>query len=90
MATSSRMVPANKPEIVTAPAIEAHEGEDAKVQAATYDYMKAYYAAQPRVSIKCQEDQWVQVNGYTFIIKGGERVMVPKDIADLLEEAGRI
>jgi hypothetical protein len=52
--------------------------------------MRDYYAKQPKVQVKCREDQWVQVNGYTFIIKGGEKVMVPKDIADVLEECGRI
>ena len=52
--------------------------------------MRDYYAAQPRVSVRPLNDEWVQVNGYTFIIKGGERVEVPRDIADMLEESGRI
>ena len=52
--------------------------------------MREYFASQPKVSIKTREDQWVQVNGYTFIIKGGERVDVPEDVFKLLDEAGRI
>jgi hypothetical protein len=84
------MATANKPEIVKAPSLDDHAGEDEKAQTATFDYMKAYFAAQPKVSVKCQEDQWVQVNGYTFIIKGGERVQVPQGVADILEESGRI
>ena len=56
----------------------------------TEETMRAYYAAQPKVSIRTKEDQWVQTKGYTFIIKGGERVDVPKGIAEILEESGRI
>jgi hypothetical protein len=56
----------------------------------TENTMRDYFAAQPKVSIRTREDEWVQVNGYTFIIKKGERVEVPKDIADILEESGRI
>jgi hypothetical protein len=73
--------------------VESPAGFDtATVQAAkmTENYMRDYYAKQPKVSIKCAEDQWVQSNGYTFIIKGGERVEVPLGIAQMLEEAGRI
>jgi len=62
------------------------EAEDKKV----FADMKAYFASRPKVSIKTREDEWVQINGYTFIIKGGERVEVPQDVADILEETGRI
>jgi hypothetical protein len=73
--------------------VEAPAGFDSTTEKAakmTENYMRDYYAKQEKVTIKCAEDQWVQVNGYTFIIKGGERVSVPKDIANLLEESGRI
>jgi len=56
----------------------------------TENRMRDYFASQPRVSIKTREDQWVQVNGYTFIIQKDVRVEVPKGVADILEEAGRI
>jgi hypothetical protein len=52
--------------------------------------MRDYFASQPKTSIKTRDDEWVQVNGYTFIIKKGERVDVPQDIANILEESGRI
>lgn len=64
----------------------AEERADAFTEAT----MRDYYATQKRVSIKCANDEWVQVNGYTFIIKKGERVEVPSDIANILEESGRI
>jgi hypothetical protein len=84
--------PITKVAVAEAP-VESPPGFDtATVKAAkmTENYMRDYYAKQEKVSIKCADDQWVQVNGYTFIIKGGERVSVPKDIADLLEASGRI
>lgn len=46
--------------------------------------------AQPKVSVKLQEDTYVGINGYPFLIKGKERVSVPQQVADILEEAGRI
>jgi hypothetical protein len=64
----------------------AEEREDKN----TEHRMRDYFASQPKVSIKTREDEWVQVNGYTYIIKKGERVEVPVDIANLLEESGRI
>ena len=72
-----------------APAMVPTAQDDAEA-AATFEFMKKHYASQPKVSIKTREDEWVQVNGYTFIIKANERVEVPKDIADILEESGRI
>ena len=56
----------------------------------TENTMREYFAGQKKVSIKTQKDEWVQVNGFTFIIKGGERVEVPEDIAKILDDAGRI
>jgi|ABSQ01.1.fsa_nt_gi deoxycytidine triphosphate deaminase len=77
---------------VIAKGISADKPSSAEERAdqVTEHTMRDYYAAQPKVSIKTREDEWVQVNGYTFIIKAGERVEVPKDIAAILEESGRI
>lgn len=75
---------------VKVPSLEDFTGTDAKEAVITENKMRQYFSSQPKVSIKTQEDQWVQVNGYTFIIKGGERVEVPRDIANILEESGRI
>lgn len=72
------------------PKMEDTAGEDAKEDAFTENTMREYFAAQPKVTIKTQQDEWVQVNGYVFIVKGGERVEVPKGIAEELEHAGRI
>lgn len=85
------MATTEKPEVLASlPPLESFASEDAKVDQMTENYMRDHYAKQPKVQVKCREDQWVQVNGYTFIIKGGEKVMVPKDIAELLEASGRI
>jgi len=82
------MAPVAKPVAAEIPV--GFDSATEKAAKMTEYYMRDYYKAQPKVSIKCAEDQWVQVNGYTFIIKGGQRVEVPKDIADLLEASGRI
>lgn len=72
------------------PALAPVSGDEAKAALAETNRMRDYFAAQKKVSIKTQHDEWVQVNAYTFIIKGGVRVEVPQDIADILEESGRI
>lgn len=56
------------------------------------DKMKKHYAKEKRVPVKvrAESDVPVQVNGYTFLIKPGERVMVPESIAKLLEDADYI
>ena len=84
------MATAKDPVVVAAPKIEDHATEDARADKMSEEFMRDYYSKQEKVSIKCSEDQWVQVNGYTFLIKKDMRVSVPKEIADLLEEAGRI
>ncbi len=84
------MATANDPVRVTAPALEDHAGEDAKEALATENRMRDYFAGRPKVAVKTKADESVQVNGYTFIVKGGERVNVPVDVADLLEAAGLI
>lgn len=84
------MATAKNPVIPTPEPTPAVTSEDAVADKMTEDYMRDYYAKQEKVTIRTQEDEWVQVNGYTFIIKKGERVSVPKDIAQILEDAGRI
>lgn len=72
------------------PAADKPTSAEQKQDEFTEHTMRDYFASQPKVSIKTREDEWVQVNGYTFIIKKGERVDVPTDVAEMLEEAGRI
>jgi alanine racemase len=74
----------------TASAVDETVEEDAKNDKMSIEYMRQHFAKQDRVSIKCAEDQWVQINNYTFAIKKGERVMVPQDVFDILDQAGRI
>lgn len=75
--------------VSAAPQPKKVSAED-KEAAHTAENMRAYFASRPKVSVKTKEDEWVQVNAYTFIIKKGERVEVPDDIARILEESGRI
>jgi hypothetical protein len=46
--------------------------------------------AQPKVQVKVQEDTLVSINGYQFLIKAKTKVAVPQQVAEILEEAGRI
>lgn len=66
------------------PVNDAHEEQQELAR------MRDYFAARPKVTIKTREDERVQINGYVFIIKAGERVEVPVDVANILEESGRI
>jgi hypothetical protein len=52
------------------------------------DRMRDIFKAQPKVKVRLQEDQRVQINGYTFNIKGHATVEVPESVATVLEEAG--
>lgn len=56
----------------------------------THARMKAHFDAQPKRRIRTKNDEFVQVNGYTFLIKANEWVMVPEDIATILEDAGLV
>lgn len=64
--------------------------DEAREDAFTEDTMRKYFAGQKKIPVKPRDDQFVQVNGYTFILKGGERCEVPEDIYNILDEAGRI
>lgn len=84
------MATASSPEVITAEPSTKPTSKEEREDKHTADNMRAYFASRPKVSIKTKDDEWVQVNGYTFIIKKGERVEVPQDIADILEASGRI
>lgn len=47
-------------------------------------------AAQEKVTIKVREDTYVGINGYGFQIQANTKVRVPQQVADILEESGRI
>lgn len=84
------MATAKDPVIPAPEPTPVYTSEDAAKDKMTEEYMRDYYDKQEKVSVKTREDEWVQVNGYTFIIKKDTRVSVPKDIAQILEDAGRI
>jgi hypothetical protein len=80
----------SEPEVLSAAVADKPSSKEAREDKRTEDTMRDYFASQKKVSVKTSKDEWVQVNGYTYIIKGGDRVDVPLDIATILEEAGRI
>jgi hypothetical protein len=80
----------DEPVVLSAPKLEDTAGEDSKAALLDQNRMRDYFAAQKKVAVKVSQDEWVQINGYVFIIKKGERVDVPEDVANLLEEAGRL
>ena len=65
-------------------------GEDEKELRDRQDIMREHFAKQKKVRLRVREQQWVQVNDYTFVIAANEWVEVPQQIADILEETGRL
>ena len=54
------------------------------------EHMKQYFAKQPKETIRIRKDegeQFVQINGYTFIIQAGVTVSVPRPVAEALRNA---
>lgn len=81
-------------EVVKAPIMPRDEpseasGADTALHRNIFQRTKAALEKQPKVWVRCQRDETVQINGYTYQIKGGERVQVPEQVAELLYEAGR-
>lgn len=82
-------------EIVTNPVLSAPIGDGPEVgsQMSRIDAMAAHFAKQPKRQIRIRKedgDQTTQINGYTHLIKAGEKVLVPEQVAELLEDAGII
>ena len=53
--------------------------------------MKAHFAAQKKVKVRIRPEdgeQWVQINGYTFLIQPGEWVKVPEQVYEALVNKG--
>jgi hypothetical protein len=71
-----------------APAPSPAPANDNVTHKSRFVKMREHFAAQRKVPVRLQEDQFVQVNGYSFAIKGKERVMVPEQIYDMLVESG--
>lgn len=68
----------------------ADKRTDERDAGVSFAAMKKHFDSQKKVSVKVAEQQFVQVNGYTFIIEPGQRVEVPEDVARMLEDAGVI
>ena len=68
----------------------AATGEEAKAERDMLDIMREHFASQPKMLVKTNADALVQINGYTFMVKAGEKVAVPEEIADMLEAGGYI
>lgn len=88
----ARPVPSTKSNGVAA-AVESEETPDATTDVVLNrlkDKMRAHFAAQPKVTVKCNKDAWVQINGYSFAIRGGTKVQVPEQVAQHLENGGYI
>ena len=55
------------------------------------DRMKAHFAAQKKVRVRIRPEdgeQWVQINGYTFLIQPGDWVRVPEQVYEALVAKG--
>ena len=63
-------------------------GDERRARQSTIDMWRDRFAAMPKVRVRLAEDTRVQVNGYTFLIKGKETVSVPELVAEVLEQSG--
>lgn len=61
-------------------------------QQSMLNIMRDKFAVEKRVPVKVHNDGpvFVQVNGYSFLIRENERVEVPESVAAILDEAGYI
>lgn len=84
-------------EVISAPQSVATEitGADRKVAEGRQARMREIFAKQPKRKIRISKELWghetfVGINGYRFQIMNGVRVEVPEQVAQLLEDMGRI
>lgn len=71
-----------------APAVVS--GEEQRQRQSRIDEMRDRFAKQPKHPVRLSEDTQVTINGYGFLIKGRERVMVPESVYLVLEQAGLV
>lgn len=69
---------------------EGATASELRRQKSDFSRMRDHLAKQPKVRVRVQEDTFAQLNGYTFLIKAGESVMVPEQVYELLLNAGRV
>lgn len=63
-------------------------GDEARKRQSNIDLWRDRFAAMPKVRVRLAEDTFVQVNGYSFQIKGKVPVDVPELVAEILGQAG--
>ena len=64
--------------------------QDVRERMSTIDRVRKQLGEEPKVRIRCMNDEIVTKNGYGVRIKAKEWVEVPESIALILEQAGRI
>jgi hypothetical protein len=92
MATKSP-VPAldDDPEMISpTPAAVQMDSADRNAFESSYKATERSLQAQKKVRIRVPVDTRVQINGYGFYLAGKQWVEVPQQVADILEEAGRL
>lgn len=72
--------------------IDSDGATRAEVQRQRSDFvrMRDHLAKQPKIRVRLREDTFAQLNGYTFLIKADQPVMVPEQVYELLVNAGRV
>lgn len=77
------------PAVVSPTAVE-FSGDDRKRHESRITRQKEFLAGQRKVPVKVKTDTFIQINGYTMQLQPNVKVMVPEQVAEILEEAGRI
>lgn len=72
--------------------IDSDGATRAEVQRQRSDFarMRDHLAKQSKIRVRLREDTFAQLNGYTFLIKADQPVMVPEQVYELLVNAGRV
>lgn len=80
------------PEVAPEVASKAAESDAETAQRSMLNVMGDIYKAEKRVPVKVRSDGdvFVQVNGYSFLIKPNVKVEVPESLVTILEEGGYI
>lgn len=63
-------------------------GSEFRDRSSKIDRMRDLFAKQKKVAVRLPEDTRVQINGFTFLIKGKATVEVPESVLEVLEQAG--
>jgi hypothetical protein len=64
-------------------------GAERRARQSNIDMWRDRFAAMPKVRVRTTEDVRVQINGYTFQIKGKTPIEVPSLVAEVLDQSGR-